>query len=107
MRLRNYTIGASLTKAELLNGGFERVSDLLSSLKPFVSVRTFPLDSSATNLPVPHRLPHRTTEGKDLALKVKFSLSWLAGGWLAGFAWRGKSSQVAFWDLRRPPRELR
>jgi hypothetical protein len=102
MRLRNYTIGASLTEAELLNGGFERVSELLSSLKPFVSVRTFPLDSSATKLPVPHRRPHRTTEGKDLALKVKFSLSWLAG-----FAWRGKSSQVAFWDLRRPPRELR
>lgn len=41
MRLRNYTIGASLTEGELLDGGFERVSELLGSLKPFVSWRTF------------------------------------------------------------------
>jgi hypothetical protein len=40
LRLRNYTIGASLTEEELLgpgDGGFERVSELLGSLKPFVS----------------------------------------------------------------------
>lgn len=38
MRLRNYTIGASLTEEELLGpGGFERVSELLGALKPFVS----------------------------------------------------------------------
>jgi hypothetical protein len=44
MRLRNYTIGASLTEEELLRpgGGLERVSELLGSLKPFVSWRTFP-----------------------------------------------------------------
>jgi hypothetical protein len=61
MRLRNYTIGASLSEGELLDGGLERVSELLGSLKPFVSWRTF--SSSATTLPVPHRRPYRTTEG--------------------------------------------
>jgi len=68
MRLRNYTIGASLTEEELLgsgNAGLERVSELLGSLKPFVSWRTFLF--SATTLPVPHLRPHRTMEG-DLAL---------------------------------------
>ncbi|GAB7331318.1 hypothetical protein MBLNU13_g02761t2 [Cladosporium sp. NU13] len=38
LRLRNFTIGRSLTEDELLGpGGLERVSELLGSLKPFVT----------------------------------------------------------------------
>ena len=37
--MRNFTIGRSLTEDELLGpGGLERVSELLGSLKPFVSL---------------------------------------------------------------------
>ncbi|KAM0700455.1 hypothetical protein Q7P35_012176 [Cladosporium inversicolor] len=38
LRLRNFTIGRSLTEDELLGpGGLERVSELLGSLKPFIT----------------------------------------------------------------------
>lgn len=38
LRLRNYTIGRKLTDKELLGtGGMDRIADLLSCMKPFVS----------------------------------------------------------------------
>ncbi len=42
LRLRNYTIGRSLSEQELLGaGGFERVAELFGAMKPFVSYRCF------------------------------------------------------------------
>ena len=39
LRLRNYTIGRNLTEAEVLsNNSLDRVADLLSTMKPFVSL---------------------------------------------------------------------
>lgn len=37
LRLRNYTIGRKLTDDELLTGGFDRITELLGCMQPFVS----------------------------------------------------------------------
>jgi hypothetical protein len=51
LRLRNFTIGRSLTEDELLGpGGLERVSELLGSLKPFVSL---PIENTTFEFPTP------------------------------------------------------
>jgi hypothetical protein len=63
--LRNFTIGRSLTEDELLGpGGLERVSELLGSLKPFVSLA---IEKPRSNSP-----PRRVGVPWKLA-KVKFS----------------------------------
>lgn len=58
LRLRNYTIGRSLSEQELLGaGGFERVAELFGAMKPFVSSRCFPSfirDGSITACTAPH-----------------------------------------------------
>jgi hypothetical protein len=97
--LKNFTIGASLTEEELLgpgDAGFQRVSELLGSLKPFVSVFWWlSLSLSAHSLlprcPFPTLRPHRTMEG-DLAGKSNFPWTGLAG--VAFGEGSGKSNQV-------------